>query len=92
MTEDADPKTEDTGPGTRGSAGGSAAVQERVRQFLDENGIEWELGGRPGEFVVTLPGDQKLKTVFPVVVGEQSLAYPALVLRNQDQTPNAVYA
>jgi hypothetical protein len=72
--------------------GGSAVVQEAVRAFLDENGIEWELGGRPGEFVVTLPGEKKLKTVCSVVVGEQSLSISAFVVRNPDENHAAVYA
>ena len=71
---------------------GSAAVQECVRAFLDETGIEWELGGRPGEFVVTLPGEKKLKTVCSVVVGEQSLSICAFVVRNPDENHAAVYA
>jgi hypothetical protein len=70
----------------------SAAVQESVRQFLDEAGIEWELGGRSGELVVTLPGEQKLKTVCSVVVGAQSLSISAFVVRNPDENHAAVYA
>jgi hypothetical protein len=68
------------------------AVQEAVRRFLDEAGIEWELGGRTGEVVVTLPGEKKLKTVCSVVVGEQSLSISAFVVRNPDENHEAVYA
>ena len=71
---------------------GSAAVQESVRQFLDEAGIEWELGPRVGEFIVTLPGEKKLTTVCSVVVGEQSLSISAFVVRNPDENHAAVYA
>jgi hypothetical protein len=67
-------------------------VQEVVRRFLDEAGIEWELGGRSGELVVTLPGEKKLKTVCSVVVGEQSLSISAFVVRNPDENHAAVYA
>jgi hypothetical protein len=71
---------------------GSAAGHECVRQFLDEAGIQWELGRRAGEFIVTLPGEKKLTTVCSVVVGEQSLSISAFVVRNPDENHQAVYA
>lgn len=77
---------------TEGPLSGSAAVQESVRQFLDETGITWELGGRKGELVVTLPGEKKLTTVCSVVVGDQSLSISAFVVRNPDENHAAVYA
>ena len=77
---------------TDDTPGRNAAVQESVRRFLDETGIEWELGGRSGELVVTLPGEKKLKTVCSVVVGEQSLSVSAFVVRNPDENHAAVYA
>ena len=83
---DRDPSGADTGTETR------EAVQEAVRRFLDEVGIECELGGRAGEIVVTLPGEKKLKTVCSVVVGEQSLSISAFVVRNPDENHQAVYA
>lgn len=98
MTEDSVPGSQDSGPektpgsSTASTPGSSSAVQESVRAFLDETGIEWELGGRPGEFVVTLPGEKKLKTVCSVVVGEQSLSVSAFVVRNPDENHAAVYA
>ena len=77
---------------TGSNSGGSAAVHESVRQFLDDAGIEWELGRRAGELVVTLPGERKLKTVCSVVIGEQSLSISAFVVRNPDENHAAVYA
>jgi hypothetical protein len=71
---------------------GSAAVQEAVRRFLDETGISWELGGRAGELVVTLPGEKKLSTVCSLVVGEHALSISAFVVRNPDENHGAVYA
>jgi hypothetical protein len=76
---------------TRGVHDG-AAVQDFLCEFLDEAGIEWELGGRTGEFVVTLPGEKKLATVCSVVVGELSLSVSAFVVRNPDENHAAVYA
>lgn len=70
----------------------SAAVQDSLRKFLEENDIEWELGGRPGEFVVTLPGEKKLKTVCSVLVSEHSLSVSAFVVRHPDENHTAVYA
>ena len=100
MTQDTDPEDANTDPETANTPrrrthttpAGSAEVQESVRRFLDETGIEWELGGRQGEFVVTLPGEKKLKTVCSVVVGEQSLSISAFVVRNPDENHAAVYA
>jgi hypothetical protein len=83
-----------TGPAPDGSAAVAAqeVVHEDVRRFLDESGIEWELGGRTGELVVSLPGENKLKTVCSLVVGEQSLSISAFVVRNPDENHAAVYA
>jgi len=75
-----------------GTSGGSSAVQESVRQFLDEAGITWEPGRRAGELIVTLPGEKKLTTLCSVVVGEQSLSITAFVVRNPDENHEAVYA
>jgi len=80
-----------TGVTSNGDAAGDA-VHEFVRQFLDEAGIEWELGRRAGELIVTLPGEKKLTTVCSVLVGEQSLSISAFVVRNPDENHAAVYA
>ena len=46
-------------------------AEATVRAYLEDAGIEWELGGRPGEFVVTLPGDKKLRTVASLLVARE---------------------
>ncbi len=56
-----------------------------VRAYLDEAGIEWELGARSGEYVVTLPGEKKLKTVASLVVRELRMSVSAFVIRNPDE-------
>jgi len=81
-----------TGGTPNGRLAAAGDVQETVRQFLDEAGIEWELGGRAGELIVSLPGEKKLNTVCSVVVGEQSLSITAFVVRNPDENHAAVYA
>ena len=79
-------------PNTSDDRSSSDAVRQSVRQFLDEAGIQWESGQRPGELVVKLPGDKKLTTVCSVVVGDQSLSISAFVVRNPDENHEAVYA
>ena len=85
-----------TGPTPDGAASDGAAtageVQKSVCEFLDGAGLDWELGGRAGELVVTLPGEKKLKTVCSVIVGDQSLSISAFVVRNPDENHEAVYA
>ena len=39
------------------------AATTLVREWLEASGLEWDLGAREREFVVTLPGEKKLKTV-----------------------------
>ena len=62
-----------------------------VEEFLDEAEIEWEAGAREGEFVVTLPGEKKLKTVVSLVVGADALSVSAFVIRNPDENHEEFY-
>jgi hypothetical protein len=62
-----------------------------VEEFLDESGIEWETGARGGEFVVTLPGEKKLKTVVSLVAGADALSVSAFVMRNPDENHTTFY-
>lgn len=45
----------------------------------------------PGTFVVTLPGERKLKTTCSIVVGAHSLSLNAFVARHPDENHEAVY-
>lgn len=45
----------------------------------------------PGTFVVTLPGERKLKTTCSLVVGAHSLSVNAFVARRPDENHEAVY-
>jgi hypothetical protein len=67
------------------------AVEAVARAYLDGAGIEWELGGRPGELVVTLPGEKKLRTVASLLVGERTTSVSAFVIRNPDENHAEVY-
>jgi hypothetical protein len=67
------------------------AVEAAARAYLDDAGIEWELGGRSGELVVTLPGEKKLRTVASLLVGERTTSVSAFVIRNPDENHAEVY-
>ena len=68
-----------------------AAAEARLTAYLDSVGLEWELGGRPGEYVVTLPGEKKLKTVVSVLVRDRTTSVSAFVIRNPDENHEAFY-
>ncbi|WP_406832425.1 YbjN domain-containing protein [Pedococcus sp. KACC 23699] len=71
-----------------GLAGG---LEQVLEAYLAEAGIEWEPGARRGEYVVTLPGEKKLKTVASLVAGEGSLSVSAFVIRNPDENHEKFY-
>lgn len=68
-----------------------SALGTVVEQFLAEAEIEWEAGARDGEFVVTLPGEKKLKTVVSLVAGDDALSVSAFVMRNPDENHETFY-
>jgi len=68
-----------------------ANTEATVRAYLDDAGIEWELGGRPGELVVTLPGEKKLRTVASLLVRERYTSVSAFVVRNPDENHEEFY-
>ena len=63
----------------------------RLRAHLDALGVTWEVGTRPGETAVVLPGERKLRTVVSLVVGERALELRAFVIRNPDENHEAFY-
>lgn len=75
---------------------GVGATQERVltrlAEGLDELGVAWEPGTRPGELVATLPGERKLRTVVSLLVRRRVLRVRAFVIRNPDENHQGVYA
>jgi len=78
--------------GRSGDAVSAAArLSEVVEHYLAEAEIPWEAGAREGEFVVTLPGEKKLKTVASLVVTESTLSVSAFVIRNPDENHEAFY-
>lgn len=69
----------------------SAAAAARLTAYLDGAKIAWEPGVRTGEYVVTLPGERKLRTVASVVVREAVTSVSAFVVRNPDENHEAFY-
>lgn len=66
-------------------------LADLVRNAIADLGVEWEPGLRDGEFVVTLPGEKKLKTVTSLVTTGQWLVVSAFVIRNPDENHLGVY-
>ncbi len=69
----------------------SGTPADVIRAWLEESGLEWELGARPGEFVVQLPGEAKLRTTVSLLAGEQGLSASAFVVRRPDENHEAFY-
>lgn len=67
------------------------AAEARLTAYLDGAGITWELGGREAEYVVTLPGEQKLKTVVSLLVRDRTTSASAFVIRNPDENHEEFY-
>ena len=65
------------------------AAQEQVEAWLEASGLEWEQAV-PGTFVVTLPGERKLRTTTSLTIGEHALTINAFVARHPDENTEAV--
>jgi hypothetical protein len=70
---------------------GQAPLATVVETYLGGAGIDWEMGAREQEFVVTLPGEKKLKTVASLVAGQDALSVSAFVIRNPDENHEHFY-
>ena len=77
------------GPLRRATA--RATAEQAVAAYLQRAGIEHEPGARPGEFVVTLPGEHKLRTAVSLLVGDHSLSASAFVVRHADENHEEFY-
>lgn len=74
-----------------GAADATARAGARTAAYLRSVELEWEPGARDGEYVVTLPGEQKLRTVVSLVVGGATTSVMAFVIRNPDENHEAFY-
>lgn len=66
-------------------------VEQVLREVLAETGLEWEPGAQNHQYVVTLPGEKKLRTVVALTVGERALRCSAFVIRRPDENEVGVY-
>lgn len=66
-------------------------ANEALTAYLAETGLEWDDGARPGERVVSLPGEKKLKTVVSLLVGPETTSVTAFVIRKPDENHAAFY-
>jgi hypothetical protein len=66
-------------------------AERAVAGYLQRAAIEHEPGARPGEFVVTLPGERKLRTAVSLLVGDHSLSASAFVVRHADEQHEQVF-
>jgi hypothetical protein len=76
---------------TEPTSDGRVTLTTTIEDFLAEAGIDWEPGARDGEFVLTLPGEKKLKTVVSLVAGRDALSISAFVVRNPDENHERFY-
>jgi hypothetical protein len=70
---------------------GGPDLADTIESFLRGAGIEWATGARAGEFVATLPGEKKLRTVTSLVATESALSVSAFVIRNPDENHEDFY-
>jgi hypothetical protein len=68
-----------------------SGLSATIESYLADVQVEWEPGARDGEFVLTLPGDKKLKTVASLVAGADALSISAFVIRNPDENHEKFY-
>jgi hypothetical protein len=68
-----------------------SGLAQVVESYLDGSGVPWERGAREGEYVVTLPGEKKLRTVASLVAGADALSVSAFVIRNPDENHEQFY-
>jgi hypothetical protein len=68
-----------------------ATLSATVETYLRESGHDWEPGARDDEFVVTLPGEKKLRTVASLVLSDTGLSVSAFVIRNPDENHDEVH-
>ena len=69
----------------------STGAEEVIRTWAAESEVEAVPGARPGEYVVELPGEAKLRTVVSLLVGDRALGVSAFVMRRPDENHAEFY-
>lgn len=64
---------------------------EQLLAYVADAAVDWDRGRRPDEYVVSLPGDRKLKTVVSLVIGPSVTSIVAFVIRKPDENHAAFY-
>ena len=78
-------------PETQPTTDPATAAEARLTAYVQSVDLEWELGGREGEYVVTLPGEKKLQVPVRLDVGPHALGVHAFVCRNPDENHGRVH-
>jgi hypothetical protein len=78
-------------PQNRAEGSARDRTVEVVLQWASEAKIEAVPGSRPGEYVVELPGEAKLRTAVSLLVGDRALSVSAFVMRHPDENHAAFY-
>jgi hypothetical protein len=78
-----------SGPDAPNGPAGRATA--RLAAYLADAGLAWEAGARPGEVVVTVPGERKLTTIVSLLVRDELTSVSAFVIRNPDENHAEVY-
>lgn len=68
-----------------------ADAERVVAEWLEGSGTDHEAGARPGEYLVQLPGETKLRTTVSILVGDRALSVSAFVIRKPDENHEQFY-
>jgi hypothetical protein len=66
-------------------------AEQALRDWLAEAGVASEPGERPGEHVLQLPGEAKLRTTVSLLLGDRAMTASAFVVRQPDENHQAFY-
>ncbi|WP_168582336.1 type III secretion system chaperone family protein [Gephyromycinifex aptenodytis] len=67
------------------------AAIEAITAFAAEQDLPMEEGARAGEYIISLPGENKLRTPCSFLVGERAMSVSAFVIRRPDENAVEVY-
>jgi hypothetical protein len=73
------------------TAGEQERAERVLREWMADAGVDHVDGARPGEVVVQLPGEHKLRTTASLLLGDHSLSVSAFVVRQPDENHQDVY-
>jgi Putative bacterial sensory transduction regulator len=68
-----------------------AAAEAALLAWAADSEVEAAPGSRPGEYVVELPGEAKLRTAVSLLIGDRALSASAFVMRHPDENHAAFY-